>query len=581
MPIDAPAQLAGEAIASIEDVASHIEETFAQVGNHLGRGHAVFQELNGGLAELSKELSGAEIEAASAAIQDIATRLTRLAELLPSESALLDRIGESTGQASLLLKPLIKQTQMITIVARSARIEAASLDGDRDNFLDFTHEAFDLAKSVQLSIEDCVRAQDLLAAAIKAALEKQKDFENCYRAQLLSASADLHSAYSGIREQQKNSVCLAEIASSSTKRIAEAVGSSIISLQTGDSTRQRLEHICRGLKIAAGRDPSIVPAFAESASQGQLTSLICQLQAAQLNDAISGFDADIGQIAQSFTILLADAVGMVDHGRSLYGNQSDDTSSFLGVMKQALAQASVLIRTCDNAGKSVDDALMVVEDTLEKFRQAIFGLSETVVDIILIGMNAGLKASHLGTKGSAFVVIANELKTTANNISSNAKLLQPVLESIERAAHDLKNLRVDGDPSQLAELEPSIRHAVREIEVGNDRLAKWMMRLVNGGGQFEDLMKAAQALLTELGDASARLPGVAKLLQTEDQASGSLSVEEADGIGPVFDDLYAQYTMNSERDVHLQFLKRCGLAQGPGRIEPTTNSASSDDVLFF
>jgi hypothetical protein len=41
---------------------------------------------------------------------------------------------------------------MITVIARSSKIEAASLDGDRGGFLRFTQEASDLAKSVQLSI---------------------------------------------------------------------------------------------------------------------------------------------------------------------------------------------------------------------------------------------------------------------------------------------------------------------------------------------------------------------------------------------------------------------------------------------
>ena len=581
MSTDALADTATEAVASIQDVASHIEGTFAQVGNHLGRGHRIIQELNAGLVALSKELSGTKIERASTALQDIAGSLNGLADALSAESALLDNIGASTVQASSLLKPLVKQIKMITIIARSARIEAASLDGDRDNFLDFTREAFELAKSVQLSIDGCMRDQELLAAAIETALNRQKNFEHRYRAQLISAGADLTAAYVGMRDQQKKSADLTEIASASAKRIAEAVGNSIISLQAGDSARQRLEHICRGLHIAADSEVSIAPAFVTNADGSQVKSLLCDLQAAQLKDAISGFDADIGQITRSLAILLVDAANIVEHGRSLSGSQEGNTSSFLDAMKQALAQASVLIRSCDEAGKSVDDALSVVEDTLGKFRQAIIGLSQTVVDIILIGMNAGLKAGHLGTKGSAFVVIANELKTTADHISTGAALLKPILDGVERAANDLRDIRIEGDPSQLAELEPSILHAVGEIEVGNDRLTQWMTRLVNEGAQFEDLMTTAQTLLAALGEASATLPGIAARLESGGKTCGSLPPADVDGIGLVLDDLYAHYTMAGERDVHLRFLKRCGFAHKAETVEPQTDQAGSEDVLFF
>ena len=70
------------AIAAIEGVSSRIEETFAQSGDRLGRGHAIFQDLNQALAALSQELSGAQIEGASQALHDIAGRLNGWADVL-------------------------------------------------------------------------------------------------------------------------------------------------------------------------------------------------------------------------------------------------------------------------------------------------------------------------------------------------------------------------------------------------------------------------------------------------------------------------------------------------------------------
>ncbi|MET4069717.1 hypothetical protein ABID58_004521 [Bradyrhizobium sp. S3.2.6] len=125
-------------------------------------------------------------------------------------------------------------------------------------------------------------------------------------------------------------------------------------------------------------------------------------------DAQREFGGDIGQIIRALSAILNDASGVVGHGRTLFGSENGSSASFLTRIKQTLAHASTLIGTCESAGRSVDQALAVVEDTLAKFRQAIAGLAEATVDITLIGMNAGLKASHLASRGSAFVVIANE-----------------------------------------------------------------------------------------------------------------------------------------------------------------------------
>jgi hypothetical protein len=578
MSMDGPVETITEAVASIEEVSSRIEDIFARTGSHLGRGHSIFKDLNGGLTALSRELSGAEIEGASAALRDIAGRLNGLAEALPAESALLGGLGSSAKEASSLLQPLSKHVQLITIIARSARIEAASLDENRANFLAFTQEAFDLGKAVERSIDGCARDQQLLSMAVETALARQKDFEKLYRAPLLSASSELIAAHSGMREQQSKAVQLADLAGSSTNRISEAVGRAIVSLQSGDSTRQRLEHVCRGLRMAAGNEPGIAPS-ANADALGQEARVVCRLQAAQLKDAEREFGGDISEIVRSLTAIHADAAGIVGQGRSLFGGGSGaDTSSFLVTMKQTLAQASALIATCERAGQSVDDALSVVDTALAKFRHTISELSEAVVDIILIGMNASLKAGHLGTKGNAFVVIANELKATADQVSAGAERLKPILDSIEKFARDLRALRVHGNPAQLAELEPSILQALREIEIGNGRLGALMQRLIDEGAEFEASMQGAQDLMATLGTASATLPSIASRLETTGAITGSTNLAASGKT--VLDDLFAHYTMERERTVHVDFLRRSGLTSMAPSLQ-VREEAEDDGVLLF
>lgn len=568
-----PASNLTDAIAAVEDVSSRIEDVFARVGHELGRGHTIFKELNQGLATLSGELSGTEIEGAATALQEIAARLSDLARALPAESALLATIGNSTTAASSLLKPLFKHIGMITIIARSARIEAASLDGDREGFLAFTQEAYDLGKAVQGSIEGCARDQQRLSDAVATASGRQKEFESRYGDQLLAESVELGGAYSGLRDQRSKSSHLADLASGSTRKIAEAVGGAIISLQAGDSTRQRLEHVCCGLRLSSGSTPSLVPQQVVSEDGAHA---IRQLQAAQLRDAQREFGGDIGQIIRALSAILSDAGGVVGQGRALFGGENG-SSSFLTRIKQTLAQASTLIATCESAGRSVDEALAVVEDTMVKFRQAIAGLAEATVDITLIGMNAGLKASHLGSRGSAFVVIANELKATADQVSAGAGRLRPVLDSIERSANELKELRVQGDPTQLAKLEPQILQALREVEAGNERLGKLMSRLVDEGAEFEGLMNSAQGLMNSLGESSAALPTVAARLETAN--AGTHRPQPQDEV--LLDDIFARYTMERERDVHREFLRTLGLSSTAAARRVEAIEPADDGIELF
>jgi ABC-type transporter Mla subunit MlaD len=557
------------AIASIEAVSSCIEDAFAQAGNHLGRGQAMFRELDGGLTALAKDLSGANIEAASAAIEEIAGKLNELAQALPAESALLDTIGSGAKEASALLKPLFKHIETITIIARSARIEAASLNRDRDSFLDFTEEALTLGRSVQRSIEGCARDQELLSQAVAAALSRHREFEKQYRAELLAAGAGLLAAHAELRGQQRKSIHLAELAGRSTKKIAEAAGGAIVSLQSGDCARQRLEHVCDGLHRVGG---------AATGDAAQAVRVVRRLEALQLKDAEHEFDQDIGRIAGSLKAILGDAGGIVAQSRSFQSDQDGGDASFLEGIKRMLARALDLIATCESSGKSVDQALAVVEDTLGKFRQAIAGLSEAIVDIILIGMNAGLKAGHLGVKGNAFVVIAGELKATADHVSAGAVRLKPILDRVETSANGLKELRGRADPAQLARLEPSIGYALREIEAGNERLGSQMVQLAREGAEFENLMQSASALMTGLGEGLGKLKSVAATLDRGSDIADRVRLGARDEA--MLEELYAKYTMKRERQVHDDLLRSLGLATKP-RGPQAQKAAAEDEVEFF
>ena len=566
-----------EAIASIEAVSSNIEATFAEVGTHLGRGHAMFNDLNDGLAALSRELSGTKIEGAAESLQRIATKLTGLSEVLAAESLLLKTIGSDALQASTVIEPLIKHIESILVVARSARIEAASFDVGRESFFDFTQEAIGLAQVARESVKACKSEQRRLCDAVSVAVNRQNAFEERYGQQLLSVSGALADGHSSMQAQQRESARLAELTGESAKQMADAVGTAIVSMQAGDSVRQRLEHVCYGLCVASEVDVTVVSAAASGFEKvTSASSLVRHLQAEHLQSTSSNFLEDIAGIDGSLEALSDEVSKTVSRGHVICGDDGSGIS-FLSDVKQALNQASLLVEACESSRHSVDEALSVVNDTLGKFRKAISELSEVVVDIILIGMNAGLKAGHLGVRGRTFVVIAGELKVTADQISGGAKALQPVLDRIEKSAVNLKTLRDESDPSAMARLEPVVVSAMTEIEEGNDQLEHLMGRLVAEGGEFGRMVAHARSLLTDLGTKVRLFPEMARALKSE--TIPFISSSETASIAPLFDDLYMQYTMVSEREVHSSFVEKLGLAAN--ELPSAATNDAAEDVLFF
>lgn len=559
-------------------MSSRIEQAFAEVGDRLGRSHAIFKELEGGLTVLSRELSGGRLEGASQALQEIADRLNAVAEALPVEAALLANIGNEAKQASAVLKLLSGHIQTITIVARSARIEAAAFDGERQSFLDFTREAFELGQAVQRSVEACARDGVQLAQAVEAALARQKEFETLYRGELLSVSAALVAARSELGAQQSNGVRLTETAGTSASRIASAIAEAVMALQTGDATRQRLEHISDGLSRMEPSTPGLVPAAAVTVA-GSATWLVGQLQAEQLKDTKRAFDQDLARTSAVLGAIGSDATNLVTQSRAIYGGDADEASSFLSLVQQRLSQASNLILACERSGGSVEEALGVVTETVGRFREAISGLGDAVDDITLIGMNASLRAARAGVKGNAFVVIANELKASADLMSAGAARLRPVLDRIEGFVRELRERQAQGDAAELARLEPAVLNALHEAEGGNEQLVGLMARLARESAAFDELLGHARDRITALNQASARLPGLAAAIAAEHTAPAERTLTAADQ--SLLDALFARYTMERERDVHRDVLRRYGLASAMSAVPVAAAPAEDDGVLLF
>jgi hypothetical protein len=194
-------------------------------------------------------------------------------------------------------------------------------------------------------------------------------------------------------------------------------------------------------------------------------------------------------------------------------------------------------------------------------------------------MNAGLKAGHLGANGRTFVVIANELQQTADRICGAAKLLEPVLAEIGQSADRLKRLRLQEESLELGGLEKSITRAVEEIQRGNDRLLQTMDHLTRESAQFEVLMTGAVATMAGLGEKVAGLPTIAGRLEQENR--DLVLPEDAREAGELFDELYLQYTMGAEREVHIRHCDRFGIPHQPSIAATNTAKTEAEDVLFF
>lgn len=575
-------------IAALEGSAREIDVTFARAGSQLGEGLSLFEGLKERLSTLSAELSGTEIADAGKSLSGLAGELRAINEGLRDETGVLQELATHSKAASLALERLLEHMRLITILARSARIEAVSVQAAGRDFGDFTSEIVALTTQAQHTIQNCARDHDHLSALLGSALAAQRDFEGRYGHALSGLADNLEQTLAEVAERQRRSVSLTSDAAVHSGKIAMAAGGAIIALQSGDSIRQRLEHVIKALRLLGSLDGTSGPgADFDAVERGAAGLVLRRLQAAQLDESALTLAQDAEAIESALALLAGDTAGLLDLVRSLYqgdGGKSDrsDSGSFLADLEADLAQASDLLGKCDHARAGVDRVTSALATVLETCQQTVAGLAGTVSSIVLIGMNAGLRAARIGSGGRSLVVIAQELKVAADQVAADAKHLTPTFARMQEASVGLtRGGRLDA--AHFAALDEAMRSSLSAMRQTGDRLGAALGQLMREGGGFSAVVADARLSFSNAGAMSDLIASgaveLARGVADQEMPAGADLAERVRGL--VDTHVWPSYTMVGERTIHQAVIGLLLPTQSGAAAPVVVQSADSlDDFLF-
>jgi hypothetical protein len=104
---------------------------FNSVAERLGDGLSLFEDLKCNFGDLSNELTGAGMDKTRETLTSLAKELRAFGEALPAETAMLETMTNCDAKASQTFARLWEHLQLIAVLARGTRIEAASLTSYR------------------------------------------------------------------------------------------------------------------------------------------------------------------------------------------------------------------------------------------------------------------------------------------------------------------------------------------------------------------------------------------------------------------------------------------------------------------
>ncbi len=531
--------------------ADAIEGAFLKASEGLSRGLDAFQALNAAVTGLGREFDSGSIGSAAVSLDGLCLALRAIGEQLPEDVVTLQGLVAESEAITAWLQRLLDHIRMVTVISRAARIEAIVFDTGSSGARDFTQQITAMASLIRDDVEACVRNHSEMLVHLKGALQAQTDLDRRYGDKLATLAKQLGEASSAIRQRGELGSAFLRNLTERFGHIAQATGSALMSLQSGDSLRQRLEHVRDGVeRIMAldGGDLGADPPIPEDARDSTV-SVLCRLQHAQITDAVSTFEAEADHVQGALRDLTGEIKDLTGSSDGAFADPGNREESFLHGFLTRLNHATDLVERCEAARTSMATLTDGLQAMLADFDSRIASLNEITSSIVVLGMNASLKATRLGPAGRSLVVVADELRRLALAIATDSEKLVSLFRRVRDRATGIGR-SVAPTASGATSIDDDVLSIVHDLDAGSLRLDECLSVLHEEGRRFDAELGLATSEFTDAVSMNKALLDAAELLQEAASAAWNPRLDQQHGTAFASAIMERHYTMAREREIH-------------------------------
>lgn len=352
-----------------------------------------------------------------------------------------------------------------------------------------------------------------------------------------------------------------EKANRSSRSIHTEIGNIMVAVQMHDNIRQRIEHICHGLRdvntLCNTEDPVGNGSYTGKERPG-LAYKILMIQESQLLQLIKDIESVFYKNHQTFESILKE-IDSVTYDLFKAKDTHSNKQVTLGIMN-SLERISEL----KNNGQSmISDVEAVASHTLESSRHLSGYISQVHTisrESQIKSLNAIIAADKLMEEGVTLKVLAHEMRAMTDQIDGFTVHVNQILSSVNITSEKLnQNSSELKNQDSLAESK-NITASIQDIAHTFEALHGHMETI---RGQGENLKAQTCVAHEELQFIKTMTQTLNTLVQRIKNARSALGPYENSFLRPIEEDSYFlnRYTMEKERNVHkkLSVKDRVGL----------------------
>ncbi|HVX71414.1 MAG TPA: hypothetical protein VHB19_01305 [Devosia sp.] len=554
----------GDLAADLGAARAQIETAFVTVGDWLTQSAQLLNRLSQTFEALPRDLASAELTEATTRLAAVGSRAAEISASFAAEQTAIERLVSVVTAAETPISDLRRAVRMMGIVAINARVVAAGIVGNDHDFDVFTTDIAQLANSATRTIEEFSAVYRQLTGEVHRAAAQRAQFEATHRNTLSRLAQRLEQNLGEIVARRKLSADGSAETGRVTHEIAGRVGSAVMAMQVGDSTRQRLEHIEAALAhLASLAGGGGVPGLdIHAADVPELLTDGLTLETLQLDATARSFNAEIAEAGDALAALATDAGTVIDKSRDIYGARGQ---SPLTAFNAEIHAALAVLRDCE----AEREKLASVAGAVDRIVQVLLGHVEAVREIEanmrLVSLNAAVRCAQLGPRGRALNVIAMQLRELTGETVLAAEASMTSLGEAASLAQSFSASSGGEAAGQVAWLEQEAARSADLLGAVDLRLNDALALLDRDGPTVIKALAEAAARLAAHEQMSEAIADAA--LRCAQFAGDDAPPAAAPTSAPLLALLRKSYTMEAERRVHDGFAGA-----------PPPAAAAADDV---
>jgi len=563
----------GQVADRLASLGGLVERHFDAIGHSLEQAVGILAALTASFQTLLDDLHGGALAQSGQDLASVAARVGALSDAAQTDLATIEQLGGVTQAVDGRIAGMHEVLREIDILAMNARLVAATMGEAGAGFLPFAAE---IQRSAGAARGGLGRLAGELAGArqhLQAAGQAAGAFVGQHAGTMQLITARLAASVASIEAHVLKSGDAASAVSERTGAIRVQVAAAIVSLQLGDITRQRIEHM--------------LDACARLAQEDAPPDLICRLVAAQLLDVAEELERGAGSIGAELNELGVAAGDIARHGKQSYGKQgygasSRDDGSFLDELESDTKQAQTLLGHLRTAHATVSPCIAAVFQSASRLVGHIATIRSVEADIHIMGLNTSLKCSRLGVIGRPLSVIAQAVRDCGRQTAVLAAVMLDALRRLLAGADSLAAMDAAHGADDIDSAADRMTAAVHCLNETAARMGSALMALTVDGE------RVARLLHTAVEGFAVHLE-IASVLRDAAAACSEQAGQRNDKTVPtaLLADIAASYTMAREREVHARFAPsivapaaRRVTLHPVGAPALATEDAALADVLF-